>query len=71
MDRVPTASEDPAGINHGGSVEGRHHVTAGSLFSGMGGFASGLARAVLRSAGPAIMMSMRVQRFGTAFPEFH
>ena len=26
-------------------VEGRHHVTAGSLFSGMGGFASGLARA--------------------------
>ncbi len=45
MDRVPTASEDPAGINHGGSVEGMHHVTAGSLFSGMGGFASGLARA--------------------------
>ena len=45
MDRVPTASEDPAGIHHGGSVEGRHHVTAGCLFSGMGGFASGLARA--------------------------
>ena len=40
MDRVPTASEDPAGL-----VEGRHQVTAGCLFSGMGGFASGLARA--------------------------
>ena len=45
MDRVPTASEDPAGRNQGGLIEGRQQVTAGCLFSGMGGFASGLARA--------------------------
>ena len=45
MDRLPTASEDSAGRNCGGLVEGRQQVTAGCLFSGMGGFASGLARA--------------------------
>ena len=45
MDRVPTASEDLARRNQGGLVEGRYQVTAGCLFSGMGGFASRLARA--------------------------
>ena len=45
MDRLPTASGDPAGRNRGGLVEGGQQVTAGCLFSGMGGFASGLVRA--------------------------
>ena len=45
MDRLATASKDAAGINLGGLVEGRQQATAGCLFSGMGGFASGLARA--------------------------
>ena len=45
MDRSPTASENAAAKKPGGLVEGRQQVTAGSLFSGMGGFASGLIRA--------------------------
>ena len=44
MDRVPTASEDPAGRNRGGLVEGRKQVTADAV-QRQGGFASGLARA--------------------------
>ena len=45
MDRLPAPLENSVGRNSGGLKEGGQQVTAGCLFSGMGGFASGLTQA--------------------------